>query len=82
MLFKSERGQINFQVAPGICTPSNSNLHFGSSSSNGALTPREDSFLNHGDEQKTTLKFSSYRLLAETEDLKLVGVLVSKFFCY
>uniref|UniRef100_A0A158Q7G9 Adaptin_N domain-containing protein n=1 Tax=Elaeophora elaphi TaxID=1147741 RepID=A0A158Q7G9_9BILA len=60
-----------YEAASGICTPSNPNLHFGSSSSNGALTPHEDSSLYHAKEQVAKLRLSSYRILGETEDLKL-----------
>ncbi|EFO25936.1 hypothetical protein LOAG_02545 [Loa loa] len=59
------------KAASGICTPSNPNLHFGSSSSNGAVTPHEDSSLHHAKEQEAKLRLSSYRVLGETEDLKL-----------
>ncbi|VBB29920.1 unnamed protein product [Acanthocheilonema viteae] len=60
-----------YEAASGICTPSNPNLHFGSSSSNGALTPHEDSSLHHATDQIANLRLSSYRILGETEDLKL-----------
>ncbi|CAG9538502.1 unnamed protein product [Cercopithifilaria johnstoni] len=60
-----------YEAASGICTPSNPNLYFGSSSSNGALTPYEDSSLCHAKEQVTKLRLSSYKLLGETEDLRL-----------
>lgn len=73
------REKINFQAASGICTPSNPNLHFGSTSSNGALTPYEDSSLHHVKEQVAKLRLSSYKVLGETEDLKLVGTSFSIF---
>lgn len=60
-----------YEAASGICTPSNPNLHFGSSSSNEALTPHEDSSLYHAKEKATKLRLSSYKVLGETEDLKL-----------
>ncbi|VDM19702.1 unnamed protein product [Wuchereria bancrofti] len=60
-----------YEAASGICTPSNPNLHFGSSSSNGALTPYEDSSLHYAKEKATKLRLSSYKVLGETEDLKL-----------
>ncbi|VDK84565.1 unnamed protein product [Litomosoides sigmodontis] len=59
-----------YEAASGICTPSNPNLNFASSSSNGALIPHEDS-LYHVKEQLANLRLSSYRVLGETEDLKL-----------
>ncbi|MCP9263613.1 AP-3 complex subunit delta [Dirofilaria immitis] len=61
----------SMRATSGICTPSNPNLHFGSSSSNGALTPHEDSSSHHAKERVTKLRLSSYKVLGETEDLKL-----------
>lgn len=75
-LVKTEK--INFQAASGICTPSNPNLHFGLCSSNGTTTPYEDS-LCHAKKQVAKLRLSSYKILGETEDLKLVGASIAIF---
>ncbi|VDN37514.1 unnamed protein product [Gongylonema pulchrum] len=62
-----------YEAAPGICTPSNPNLHFGSGSSNGALTPQDTAQHKTKMHERTSkLKLSSYKILGETEDLKLV----------
>uniref|UniRef100_A0A915Q751 AP-3 complex subunit delta n=1 Tax=Setaria digitata TaxID=48799 RepID=A0A915Q751_9BILA len=61
-----------YETASGICTPSNPNVHFGSSSSNGALTPHEDPTLYpHLKGEVPKLRLSAYKVLGETEDLKL-----------
>lgn len=64
-----------FKVTSGICTPSNPNLPVDPSLSNCSYTSELATF----HEQKSAPKFSAYKLLGETDDLKLVIVFRYRF---